>query len=271
MGEQVLVKVSHRGTLFGAECLVLEDGRRGFSLRGANAAISTGARGSDFARLFARLANENEALPPAPDEKIQDGPRRAVFVSAEVFCGVLETLSARRDEGVLRKDQEHLGKKANTILRALARVGLVALIDEATGYQATREVAALRHLADYWIRDEPDAWTMRFTPSLVQALAPLYGIQWRSGPHPLALRTPNRMIYEFIFGPELTAALAAAKTDKVRLHQMLMEQGQRILETELPKVELLASQAGSKAEFWARMRTRYRGESLQLPLLVQGA
>lgn len=89
MGEKTLAKVSHRGLLFEAECVVLNDGRRGFSLKGANVALGGGSKASNFLRLLGKLSEENRAIEGAPDERVE---RR----SNGVFERVVGCLNAER-------------------------------------------------------------------------------------------------------------------------------------------------------------------------------
>ena len=60
---------------------------------------------------------------------------RAYGYNAELLPVVCEIYLQARDAGVLDRQQEHVAKRAEILIRGLARVGIIALVDEATGYQ----------------------------------------------------------------------------------------------------------------------------------------
>jgi hypothetical protein len=70
-----------------------------------------------------------------------------------------------RDAGKLTSDQLDLAKQCEIIMRGLAKTGLVALIDECTGYQEVRDRHALQAILDKYLRTEFAEWSKRFPPS----------------------------------------------------------------------------------------------------------
>jgi len=79
-----------------------------------------------------------------------------------------------RDAGALLKNQLHLAKKSEILMRAFAKVGLTALIDEATGFQHSRKHDALRVLLEYYVEEEMRKWLKRFPDEFFNALDKLY-------------------------------------------------------------------------------------------------
>ncbi len=57
---------------------------------------------------------------------------------------------------------ERIAKAASLLIRGLAYVGIVALVDEATGYQEVRDKRALQSILDKYLRKELAAWAKRF-------------------------------------------------------------------------------------------------------------
>ena len=55
-----------------------------------------------------------------------------------------------------------MAAKANIIMRALAHVGIIPMVDEATGYQEVRDKRALEAILDRFLRKEFAAWAKRF-------------------------------------------------------------------------------------------------------------
>ena len=58
--------------------------------------------------------------------------------------------------------QQGLVRQANILLQAWAKVGVTALIDEATGFQRDRDPSALRMLVQHYIEDEKREWDKQF-------------------------------------------------------------------------------------------------------------
>ena len=65
------------------------------------------------------------------------------------------------------------------LVRGFARVGIVALVDEATGYQAVRDREALQAILDKFLRKEFAAWAKRFPDEFYQEMFRLKGWQWK--------------------------------------------------------------------------------------------
>jgi hypothetical protein len=60
-----------------------------------------------------------------------------------------------RDQGLLKTQQERrYGDAAYILTRAFAKVGIIALVDEATGYQEVRDRHALEAILDRFLRKE---------------------------------------------------------------------------------------------------------------------
>jgi hypothetical protein len=87
---------------------------------------------------------------------------------------ILEMYLNARDAGALQKSQNHLAKKAEILMRAFAKVGLAALIDEATGFQHSRKHDALRILLEHYVEEEMQKWIKRFPDEFFNALDKLY-------------------------------------------------------------------------------------------------
>ena len=60
---------------------------------------------------------------------------KAFGLRADLLPQVLEVWLRAADEGKIRPSQQHIVAAAQILIRGLARIGIVALVDEATGYQ----------------------------------------------------------------------------------------------------------------------------------------
>jgi len=64
-------------------------------------------------------------------------------------------------------------------MRGLAHVGIIALIDDVTGYQEIRDRLALQAILDAYLRKELAAWAKRFPDEFYQQMFRLRGWQWQ--------------------------------------------------------------------------------------------
>lgn len=87
---------------------------------------------------------------------------RASGYSADLLPHVCEIYLKARDAGVLPQNQQHVAKQADILVRGLATVGIIALIDEVTGYQELRAKNALSLILEAFIAKELQAWVQTF-------------------------------------------------------------------------------------------------------------
>lgn len=81
-----------------------------------------------------------------------------------------------RKEGVLGSRQKVIADRAEMLLRALAEVGIVALVDEATGYQKHRASDALAKILEQFIAKELQPYVKTFPTDFYQELFRLRGL-----------------------------------------------------------------------------------------------
>lgn len=80
--------------------------------------------------------------------------------------------------GVLRKNQMGMLNRADILTDAFAEVGIIALIDEATGYEKERPRDELNALLERYIDEKLRPWTKRFPDSFFRAVFKFYGWPW---------------------------------------------------------------------------------------------
>ncbi len=172
-----LPKASHFGTITVGNveipCFVLEDGRRVISGRGLTSAIGMKGRGQGVARISShKLINtiDNKDLILAIENPIKFVGRSPKGLEAAsdgyeaiVLQEVCEALLTARDKGLLVTEQDRrYAQFADMLIRAFAKVGIIALVDEATGYQEVRDRKALQAILDRYLAKELAAWAKRF-------------------------------------------------------------------------------------------------------------
>ncbi len=154
---------------------VLGNETRVISERGFNESLGTSSGGKANSELeSARMPRIAQAkwLRPFISEKLKavlsspieftppHGGRTAYGYPAESFVDICEAILKARDKDAISPQQDSIVLQADLILRGLARVGITALIDEATGYQKIREERALAIILERYI-----SWT---SPDLVE-------------------------------------------------------------------------------------------------------
>jgi len=91
------------------------------------------------------------------------------------------------DAGVLLPTQKHIAQKCKILLRGFATVGIIALVDEATGFQEVRDRIALQKILDKFITDEWAKWTKTFPDEFYKELFRLKDIPYP----PTSMKRPS--------------------------------------------------------------------------------
>jgi hypothetical protein len=189
-----LPKVTHRGVLKVKElnlkipCFVLDDGRRVISGRGLTTAIGMKGRGQGIARIVDHRmleTKENNNLPVAiqnPIKFVGGSPKTDTpsdGFEATVLQELCEIILMARDKGLLKTDQEkRYGLYADLLTRSFARVGIIALVDEATGYQEIRPRDALQAYLEMIVGKELAAWEKKYPDEFYENMYKLKGWKW---------------------------------------------------------------------------------------------
>jgi len=97
---------------------------------------------------------------------------------ATMLVDICEALLAARKAGALQKQQLHLADQAEILVRGFARVGIIALVDEATGYQKERARDALATILEAFVAKELQPWIKTFPPDYYEHLFRLRGLSY---------------------------------------------------------------------------------------------
>ena len=98
---------------------------------------------------------------------------------AELIPEICEVWLKAREAGELSDAQLRTAARAEIIVLGLARVGIFALIDEATGYQYERQRDALQELLQEFISDRLRRWVKTFPAAYFKELCRLRHVTYR--------------------------------------------------------------------------------------------
>jgi hypothetical protein len=158
-------------------CYVLEDGTRVLSQRGLIAGLGMGTGADRLPSFFSGKAvspftnNELTAAIRNPIRFI--APHGGVPVNgypATILADICEAVLEARSAGVLQPQQMHIAGQCELLVRGFARVGIIALVDEATGYQKDRERDALAQILEKFVAKELQPYVKTFPPEYYEEL-----------------------------------------------------------------------------------------------------
>jgi hypothetical protein len=147
------------------EVYVLEDGRRLFHKKVMGHALGLRSKGGNaFMKTISGHALRSEI-----SEELAEKIRNPIIFKglkgdpahgyeAAVLIEVCEAILKARDAGALNARQRFLGVQSEIILRTAAKLGIIALIDEATGYSDNKRKDEYRKLFQEFLRDEFGKW-----------------------------------------------------------------------------------------------------------------
>lgn len=256
------------------DCAVLDGGVRVLSERAVHRAFGSKRGGSHWKR--AKQAEGGASLPSFLSAKnyadfiskdleaalenpliyrAGGGATPANGIRAELLpeiCGVI--LAARRAKKLL-SSQEHLAVQAEVLMEAFAKVGIIALVDEATGYQRDRSHDALRLLLSKYIAEGLQKWLKTFPDSFFAELDRLYDNDTSHGKRP---QYYGKFINKYVYDP-IENGYVKRELDKKnitddgkrrgRFFQWLNDDGRNILIHQLGRVQGLMEMCSDSDHF----------------------
>ena len=216
------------------DCYVLEDETRVLSRGGFQSALgrhrtSKRHQQSDGVNLPVFLAASNlspfvsNALVTASTPIAFQAPSRgpvAYGYRAELLPEVCEVYEEAYRAGALLPSQLHIAERARIVRKGLGIIGIIGLIDEATGYQDIRARIALATILERFIAKELQPWTKTFPYEFYEQIYRLKGWPGPDGHKrsPLIGRYTNDIVYERI---------APGVLDELRLRTPKLPSGSR--------------------------------------------
>lgn len=187
--------ISQEGVLKigGAElqCYVLDDETRVLSR--ASFARAIGRRGkvkggrrfdNEFQTpVFLSAENLKPHFPKGLDENSKPIPfthkgAEMIGYRAELLPDVCDIFEDADRAGALKANQRHIADACRLLSRGLTRVGIIGLVDEATGYQRQRAADALARILEEFIAKELQPWVKTFPDDYYEELFRLRGLDY---------------------------------------------------------------------------------------------
>jgi len=167
-------------------CYVLDDQRRVIVNSGMLGALvmsrgsSRTSRGDRLVRfIHGKRINPfiSQSLQDVISEPIRFSTRRGLAngYEATVLVDLCDAIFEAHKRGALENRQLHIAERAEILLRGFAKVGIIALVDEATGYQADRDRNELHKILAAYISPDLMPWTQRFPENFYQEMFRLQG------------------------------------------------------------------------------------------------
>lgn len=265
---------------YSVSCYVLDDGRRIISRTSALGALAKSDNrnlGGDLQRYvrpvqdFLRVNLEDELVEFLLDNV---NNKKVHGITAECFLEICRAYVRASNANALKDTpvQLDIARNATAFLAACANVGLIALIDEATGYQYMRPEDALRTKLTAYLEEEMRPWEKTFPDELWIEFGRL--TDWRGNVQNRPKywgKLVNELIYEYL-DPDVFDWLktnAPAPRHGQNYHQWLSGQyGLKKLTEHIWMVVGMASACRNMTDLKYRMAERFGKQPVQYLLFI---
>ena len=242
------------------DCYVLDDKNRVISMRATVKAIANDDNGDLLKYVGVK------SLQP-----YIDSAGISSRITAETFLDICSAyVSALTSGAPLTEKQRGIAINCSILLSACAKTGLIALIDEATGYQYEREEDALQVKIRAFISEELRAWEKTFPDELWEEFGRLTHWQGSLQQRP---KYWGKLVLELIYDamdPDVAKYLKENKPKPrhgLNYHQWLSEDlGVKALTTHLNQVIGIAKTCNTMEELRHKVALYYGKEDLQLSM-----
>ena len=201
-------------------CHVLEDKTRVLSGRGMQNSLGFSKTSSGSALTNFVNSKLTDFIPKESMEKIKkpiafkrigsggSAPHTNGY-DATILIDICNAIIQANRKGLLTETQQQYAEGAEIIISSVAKVGIIALVDEATGYQEDRAKDALAEILAKFLVEERQKWTRTFPLDFYKEIYRLRGWEFKpwttKRPSVIASWTDN-FVYDRI-APEITKEL----------------------------------------------------------------
>lgn len=260
-------------------CYILEDGRRVITSNGLldTFGMARGGamkKGMNRFELFASQERIRQFVSDQLFEKLKNpirfriGRTTAYGFESDTLIDLAEAVVKAADKGALQTQQLIIAHQCRVVTSSLTRIGLIALIDEATGYQQKRETDELQKILTAYLLPEHRPWLQVVPEEFSTEVYRVYGWQRNKnnrGPR-YAGKLIRKLIYERMPKPilpnldELNPSNSKYQR-KHRHHQFLTEkQGLDHFRAQVITVMTILRLSRNKEDFKRHLETYYDGQ-----------
>lgn len=265
-----LLKGTVQFGLIQMEAHVLSDYRRVFTQREVVRALSGGRESGNLDRYLSRNPLTANNLVQGPDILFSVPGTSALAIGSEAtkLIEICDKYVEAKELRLLKKSQEKLAQNAGAIIRASAKIGIIALVDEATGFQKMRAKHELQLKFQAFIADELQEWALMFPDEFWLELARLEGIRYSPRARPLRW---GRYVMMFVYDAidkDIGKALREKNPNPRYLknhHQWLKKFGRDRVHDQLQRVVTIMKLCDNMDEFRQKFARVFRNAPLQMP------
>jgi hypothetical protein len=254
------------------ECHVLSDLRRVLTQAEVVKVLTGGTESGNLGRYLRRLPGYDAGVLSGRmiQFRVPGNPQVANGYEAELLIEICDLYLSARDDGLLRQpSQKRLAAMAEIIMRACAKVGIVALVDEATGYQKVREKQALQLKLQAYIAEEMGEWALMFPTEFWVELARLEGIKYSPQHRPIRW---GKYVMAFVYDavdPDVGKELRRINPDpkfKRNHHQWLQQLGRERVNNQIQQVIAVMRLCTDMEDFKVKFAKVFNKGPLQMQL-----
>lgn len=127
------------------------------------------------------LITEEDSARITPVKYLNSSGKECEGYRAEIIPIVCDIYLSARNKGILTPSQLRIAEISELLVRSLSQVGIIALIDEATGYQYSRPRDALQEYLNKMLQTELASWTKRFPDDFYKNIYTIRNWAWHGG------------------------------------------------------------------------------------------
>jgi P63C domain len=204
--------------------------------------------------------------------KAQNG-RKAQGFQATDLIDICHMYMKARNAGALSENQKHLAEISEIIILSFAKTGIIAVIDQQTGYNEVQERFYLNRILEKYIEEEARKWAKRFPDEFYKLIFKLNNwsfteesIKKRPG---VVGRWTNQIIYnrfpKGLLGKLEDKNPSNAGYRRFKHHQFLTDIGNEDLKEYISNAIFLMKASSNWKKFW-QLLARANGKPYQAEL-----
>lgn len=217
------------------ECAVLEDGTRVVSQRAINKALKITTGGGKTLKDDEEGGGRKlpryiyiKALEPFISENLRAGVINpvnylnldgtpALGTPADLMGDICQVWIDADNAGALKTTSQKLAAAQARIMQAaVGKIGWIALVDEATGYQSIRDKDALQKLLSFYVAKEFQPYFKTFVEAFYEEIYRLQG--WQYDPKKNKYQVVGKWTLQYVYGclPSAVVDAVKAKTPRTK-------------------------------------------------------